>query len=299
MRLAVGRSISRPGGLIVDNRNRRYTEELWSGAASIGLPLLRDQTTSGDLSFSYNVDWLRNVSGAPDPTPDAAAMRVPEEGVVAGVSARWSMSASHRAAFVNGAIDGYSLQTALRMNHPDLGSDFKSLELSYRWSIFHQMPWAWDHTATFRVNGAIETTDRLRDGPYVLGGLGTQNIAQSILDNVRVGTGVLRGYEPGKLRGRQFHLANLEYRLPLLTIERGFHTLPIYLRRLHAAFFADAGYARDGDFDWREIRPSLGAALRLDAVFGFYDGGTFELGYARGLRDDGVGEWWFLLTGGI
>src|SRR6185369_5820456 len=123
----------------------------------------------------------------------------------------------------------------------------------YRWQIFRQMPWAWDQTATFRLNGGIETTDRLRDGPYALGGLGTQNIAQSIRDNTRASTSVLHGYEPGRLRGRQFHLANLEFRQDLVTIEKGFYTLPIYLRRLHAALFADAGYAHDGDFDWHEI----------------------------------------------
>jgi hypothetical protein len=299
LRLSVGRSISRPGGLIVDAHNTRYTEELWSGAAGVGLPLLRDQSVNGDLSFSYNLDWLRNVSGVPEPRPDAAATRFPEEGVIAGITTRWTMSSGHRAAFVNGQIDGYSLQTSLRLNHPDLGSDFTSMELGYRWAIFRQMPWAWDQTASLRISGGIETTDRLRDGPYALGGLGTQNIAQSILDNSRASTSVLHGYEPGRLRGRQFHLANLEYRLPLVTIEKGFYTLPIYLRRLHAAVFADAGYARDGDFTWREIRPAVGAALRLDAVFGFYDGGTFELGYARGLADDGVNEWWFLLTGGL
>ncbi len=299
LRLSGSRSISRPGGLIIDGRNVRYSEETWSGAAAIGLPLLRDQTTSGDLSFSYNLDWVRNVSGLPPPLPDTQVMRAPEVGVIAGVSARWAMSTGRRATFVNGPIDGYALQTSMRLNHQDLGSDFTSLELGYRWQIFRQMPWAWDHTATFRITGGIETTDRLRDGPFVIGGLGTQNIAQSITDGTRANTAVLHGYEPGRLRGRQFHLASLEYRLPIATVEKGWFTLPFYFRRLHTAAFVDAGYARDGDFDWREIRPALGAALRLDTVFGFYEPGTFELGYAHGLAHDGVGEWWFLLTGGI
>jgi hypothetical protein len=215
------------------------------------------------------------------------------------VNARWSMSNSRRAAFVNGPIDGYSLSTTLRFNHPDLGSDFKSVELDYRWQVFRQMPWAWDQTATLRLTGGLEASNRLRDGPFGLGSLSTQDIVGAITGGQRANTTVLHGYEPGRLRGRQFHLLNFEYRLPLMTIEKGWYTLPFYFRRLHAAAFVDAGYARDGDFDYHEIRPAVGAALRLDAVFGFYEPGTFELGWARGLAHDGVDEWWFLLTGGI
>ena len=300
LRISGGRSLSRPGGLVYAGVNNRYTEELWSGAASIGLPVLRTQELGGDLSFAYNIDWLRNTTGMPPPLPDVPVTRLPEEGVIAGASVRWSMTNTRRATFVNGPIEGYSLSTGLRVNHPWLGSTFESAELSYRWQIFEQMPWAWGHTATFRINGAIETTNRLRDGPFVIGGVGTQDVVSSIVDGLRAGTNVLHGYKPGLLRGRQSHLAELEYRFPLLTIEKGWLTLPFYFRRLHASAFVDAAYAGENDtFDGAQIRTSVGATLRLDAVFGFYEPGTFELGAARGLADDGVTEWWFLLTGGL
>ena len=41
------------------------------------------------------------------------------------------------------------------------------------------------------------------------------------------------------------------------------------------------------------------AALRLDAFFGYFVPGTFEVGYARGLIERGTNETWFLLTGSL
>jgi len=75
---------------------------------------------------------------------------------------------------------------------------------------------------------------------------------------------------------------------------------PVYLRRLHFAILSDTGTAFDTTFDAsRDLRTSLGAALRLDAFFGYFVPGTFEIGYARGLTDGGINETWFLLTGSL
>ena len=63
------------------------------------------------------------------------------------------------------------------------------------------------------------------------------------------------------------------------------------------AVLADAGYAWRENFNAEEIRVSLGMALRLDMVFGYFIGGAFDVGYSRGLNEDGIGEYWILLTG--
>jgi len=63
---------------------------------------------------------------------------------------------------------------------------------------------------------------------------------------------------------------------------------------------ADVGTALDSGLEAsRDIRASLGGALRLDAFFGYFVPGTFEIGYARGITDGGINETWFLLTGTI
>jgi hypothetical protein len=62
------------------------------------------------------------------------------------------------------------------------------------------------------------------------------------------------------------------------------------------AALLDVGNAFSSDFDPRELRVSVGAALRLDAVFGYFAGGAFDLGYAYGLSQGGGSETWLLFT---
>jgi hypothetical protein len=292
------RNIGSAGGLTVDGVRQAYTEEVWSGVLSVGLPVLRTASLAGDVSFAYNVDHIRNLDGVPVPDPDQAITRRPEVGTVAGLTMRVSLSNARRSAFSVGQIDGRQVSASLRLNDPDLGSDFRSLELTYRWSEYLQMPWATSQTVALSLRGGLEETDRSRDGVFGLGGLPDQNVARAIVDSSRVSTSVLRGYEPGKYRGRQFHLLNAEYRVRFGDLEEGQGTLPFFFKRMHAAVLVDAGFASDQDFAWDLVRPTLGAALRLDAIFGWYEGGTFELGWAKGLAADGRHELWFLLTSG-
>jgi hypothetical protein len=77
-------------------------------------------------------------------------------------------------------------------------------------------------------------------------------------------------------------------------------TIPLYLRRLHFAILSDTGLAYNTTFEAeRDLRTSVGAALRLDGFFGYFVPGTFEIGYSRGLTEGGISETWFLLTGSL
>lgn len=298
-RLAVGRGIGRPGGLYIDGRNTRYTEERWAASAAMGLPVLRDPGFSADLSFIYSVDWLRNVS--PDPTldPNTAVPQLPETGVIAGLTTRLSLSSVRRYRYSVGPAEGRSISLAMRVNHEALGSEFQALELSYRWDEYLPMPWRGNQTLSLRLSGGIITTDRRRDGSYALGGAGQQDLVDAVVNSRRVSSSWFRGYAPGALRGRQYHLLNAEYRVPVFTIEKGLDTMPIYVRRLHLAALFDAGNAFYDDLDPTEFKLAVGGAIRLDVVFGWYMPGTFDLGYARGLSEGGVGEYWLYLTGTV
>jgi hypothetical protein len=53
----------------------------------------------------------------------------------------------------------------------------------------------------------------------------------------------LRGYSPGVQWGDRVAIASAEYRVPLVTVERGIGLIPLYLGRLSAGAFADAGTA--------------------------------------------------------
>jgi hypothetical protein len=153
---------------------------------------------------------------------------------------------------------------------------------------------------TARVGGSFRAGDLIRGGGFSLGGVPSQDVVQSIIDSSRYGfTGFLHGYPSRSLLGNQLHVANVEYRQELFQIEHGLSSLPIYLRRVHMAGLLDAAAAWDTDPSAKNTRLAVGGALRLDAFFGYFVPGTFEVGYARGLINGGINEGWMLLTGSL
>lgn len=57
------------------------------------------------------------------------------------------------------------------------------------------------------------------------------------------GTFAVRGYDEGTYYGKTIFSGSIEYSFPLLWLERGISTYPIYFRNLHAKLFSDAGTA--------------------------------------------------------
>jgi len=298
--VAAARSTTRRGGVVLDGVNTRYTEENWSMTASLGLPVLRTTDGEGTLSFAYDFDWLGDTKDDyTGPAPDEAVPRFPETDVtIAAASLRFSYSDTRRYVFRLGEIEGQSLVASLRLDHPALGSDFHSLNLDYRWQTFKKLPWGVTPVLSLRIAGGMRTTDRNRSSVYVLGGVPEQDIVRSIVDTLRAGrSGYLRGYGPRAAIGRQYHLANVEYRQELYDFDRGISTLPYYVRRLHFALLLDVGDAYNGSFEPENLKVSVGGALRLDMLFGYFAPAAIDIGYARGLTNGGVGETWLLLTG--
>ena len=80
--------------------------------------------------------------------------------------------------------------------------------------------------------------------------------------------GLLRGFEDDE-RGWHAMVANLDYRVPLLRIERGVGSLPAFVRSLHGAIFVDAGHAWSERWRSRDARVSLGVELSVDTVLGY------------------------------
>ncbi len=54
---------------------------------------------------------------------------------------------------------------------------------------------------------------------------------------------LLRGFQDEVFVGDRVALVNLEARVPLLSVQRGWGTWPIFLRTIHAAAFTDIGHA--------------------------------------------------------
>jgi Tol biopolymer transport system component len=302
LRIAAARTIGERGGFRVDGVQKLYKQEDWSATISSSIPLEARPDSSWSLSFDYDFDYFRMVD-APD------FIRVPDDRVPviplsdyrqAGIGMRVAYSRIRGTTFGLGPNTGFDASAGVRLDHPVLGATYNNVTVSYSTSGYQKL-WGETPTLFLRLAGAWRTGDLIRTAGFGLGGVPTQDIVKSIVESLRSGTtGFLRGYKVRELSGNQFHLLNAEYRQELWTIERGIATLPIYFRRLHLGLLSDTGVAYDGDFiSDRHLRTSLGAALRLDAYFGYFVPGTFEVGYSHGLTATGISETWFLLTGSL
>lgn len=98
--------------------------------------------------------------------------------------------------------------------------------------------------------------------------------------------GLIRGFDEGSVAGPRAVAANLDYRFPIGRVQRGAGTLPVFLRTIHGAVFADVGNAWERDFRSADLRRSFGAELSFDVVLGYALPFTFTTGAAW--RDDGA-----------
>ena len=98
--------------------------------------------------------------------------------------------------------------------------------------------------------------------------------------------GLLRGFDEDDVVGTRAAVINLDYRLPLWRVGRGWGTVPVFLRTIHGAVFFDAGQAWSNDPRWSDIRTSVGVELSADTVLGFGLPLTFTGGAA--VRFDGT-----------
>jgi len=103
----------------------------------------------------------------------------------------------------------------------------------------------------------------------------------------------------GAFSGEAYLLGTFEYRLPLVDVETGAWTLPVYLRRLHASAFSDVGTAwmpfNDGPFSAGhppfQLHAGAGAELRAEVVLGYVLPTDFRVGCAHGLESSSVSIW--------
>lgn len=302
VRIAAARRISEEAAFEIDGSTTSYWRERLGANVSLGLPSERPPGASWTASLDYDIDVDRVARPSRgdfgEPGPDEPVRTLPAGGVTAGVGLRVTWQNSRSTTYSVGGTDGYELTAGVRFDDPTLGSDDRAISVAYSARAYARLPWGRVSTLALRAAGAIRASDSGSTGVYGLGGTPTQDVVGAILDSSRAGTGgYLRGYPARTVTGNQYHLLNAEVRQPLWRIERGLSTLPVYLKRLHGALLSDVGTAFDDAFTAERVRASAGAALRLDAMFGYYVDGTFEVGYSRGLVNGGVDATWLLLTG--
>jgi hypothetical protein len=299
--LDVARSMYPRGGLRLNGQNRAYDEETWSVGVGTDLPILRDAARTATMSIAYSFAYWRNASKLPQIGPDELTPVLPEVGRYAALSLAMSYGDARRFLYSVGPEKGRSLSLGLVLAHPALGSQYTVYALRLTAGQYIGIPWPSrflrNHTLLLSYEFGISGGDLQRRGLYYLGGFPTsEDFLRAALLGQRPGQPRLRGYAPGAFYGDQMHVLNVEYRFPIVWIERGYETVPFYLWRLHAAVYSDVGAAFFGKLTADKIAASVGGELRLDGTLGYYLPFMFQLGYAHGFMDGADHRVYFLLN---
>jgi hypothetical protein len=117
------------------------------------------------------------------------------------------------------------------------------------------------------------------DGRRIVGAGGTAAPGTTIAFG-RDAVGLARGFAIDDIVGYRAAVVNVDYRVPLWTIERGLGRLPVFVRQVHAAVFVDAAHAWRRTFVAADARASAGLEVSADVVLGHYLPLTFAGGMA-------------------
>lgn len=295
-KIDTSRGIGARGGLEIDGVKRQYIEDNFGLGAELGLPVLRMPDHGITIDVGYRINWFSDAdNNRPIVKPGELSPELPEVGRLAGFTTSITYRNTERYLESISNERGRIIDVRLRVDAPALGSDFQSTQVSWSWAEYIDNPWVANHVLALRYAGGVAHGDLQRRGVFFVGGFPRQNIIDAVLQQAPLGGSYLRGYAPGSFFGNQFHLLNVEYRFPVISLETGLGSLPLYFNYVHAAAFVDVGNAFFGDFKPKDLNVGVGAQLLLEFHIGYFVPLTFQLGYARGLMEDGSDEFIALL----
>ncbi len=140
------------------------------------------------------------------------------------------------------------------------------------------------HVLAVRAAGGASRGDVNTQRNFLLGGAGPN---PTVIDFDRDAISLMRGFPANRFAGTHVALMNVDYRFPLARPQRGAGTIPLFLRTIYGAAFADAGNAWTDRFKADAIKVSVGGEFSTDLVFGFFFPITATVGAAWG--HDGSG----------
>jgi Tol biopolymer transport system component len=278
------------GGLVVNDQ--QLTWDARSLQLAVGASFSFPRSLRGlSLRTEYgigHVDALEPFAFGVD--PNYPPPTIPRPGYDARISAAVTHASAQSQPFDISRSWGHVISLWASLSEPYLGGYVRAISLGgraeqYLRFDFRESVLALAYTAAWNTSVS-------------LGGYPAQ--VAPVLDSLIGGKGAPGDY--ARLRGfpvrygDQLHVAQAEYRLLLVRINRGIETLPVFARRVHAALFADAGDAFWGAFDVTRLGVGVGAELRLDWAAQYGNNYMLRAGLARGVTRGGVWQWYTTLA---
>jgi hypothetical protein len=244
-------------------------------------PLRRTLRSAQALSLTWRRERETLVPGsgtAPPPTD------------LGGLEAAWALSSVKQYPMSISPVDGARLRVAVEKEDPALGSDFSLTKFTADGRGYLRLGRGGVVLAARGQGGFTLGEPRFRR-TFEVGGFPDNNL----FDLQRTNLAVLRGYPDGAFTGRSFFGANLEARFPLGGLQRGWRTLPLFIRHFHGALFVDTGAAWNESLGSDQVKTAVGATLGADTYLGHRLPLTGVLGVAHGLNRGGETKVYFRL----
>jgi Tol biopolymer transport system component len=218
---------------------------------------------------------------------------VPRGGLASTLHLGYAYTNAERYLYSVGAERGLSFSTSLDVSDPSLGGDFSGFAVQGNFSTYFLMPWLRHHSLALHAGGGTSGGSFPGQGAFYVGGFVDLPIVDTVRNVLIQGGITLRGYPSVIEAGRSYVLSNAEYRFPILNVDRGPETLPIFLNRVTGAVFLDYGSAFD-EFNAAKFKTGAGGELWFDSTLGYIEAFTFRLGYAKGLASGGINKVYFV-----
>jgi hypothetical protein len=172
--------------------------------------------------------------------------------------------------------EGFAIEAAAETSRTAFGSDANGGAAIFDARGFQRVFGA--HTV-LAARAALATSWGPTDARRVFSAAGP-GPSVPIFDFGRDTIGLLRGFNPEDVVGTRAAVVNLDLRVPLVRVQRGAGTWPVFLRSIHAAAFVDAGNAWNRAFKGSDVRTSAGGELSFDTTLVHYFPFTFASGAA-------------------
>ncbi|MFO0680435.1 MAG: hypothetical protein U0234_00215 [Sandaracinus sp.] len=284
------RYLTQAGGLEIAGLDRTWIQDQAGGTLGLSYAFPRSFRYDA-IALSYAGTYTSRAEPWPyEIDPNTPPPRSPYLGYFSTLRLGWTYSDVERYLYDISPSNGRTISLGVGLADPLFGSSYRSV--TFTWSVTQYIPLWEHHVLAMRYGGGISGGDLDRRGAYGVGGYPNVSPISGLYDPNVLGGVVLRGYPTNVRVGTQMHLAQLEYRLPIVRFNQGALTLPVFLNRMYATVFADYGNAFSDAFDLGHFLLGVGGEVLIDFTLFYLIQLTFRVGYARGVMEGGTDQFY-------
>jgi hypothetical protein len=291
--MSVSRQITPQGNYKLGNTTVPWTQENVGVSSGINYSI---PGAFDSQSFNLTYSFTRVGGTLPLPTGDVNPYDTPNRPVLSNLASLhigWGYSNTQSFLWSVSNESGFGVSATLDVADPMLASDSTGYAATFNFATYFAVPGLRHHVLAVHAGAGSSGGNNGGRGPFYTGGFIDLPVVNVVQNSLIQGGIQLRGYPVVEQVGHYYGLVNAEYRFPILNVDRGPSTLPLFLNRISGNAFVDYGAAFD-DPATATPKTGLGGELWFDLSLGYILGFTFRAGHAKGLASGGIDKTYFV-----